>query len=239
MRRALWLISGFLAALCLVPAGGSSAKSQAPLAYVERVLSAAPDAKLPLIVAMHGLGATPESLLALFDGLDVPVRVIAPRAPDPWEVGSSWYPIDAPDRAPAVVRQRAERVLALVDHVRKQRRTVGRPIVTGFSQGGVLSFALAAYHPQKLSAALPMAGWLWPSMTGFRKAPAGFRVTALHGQDDGRIRYAQAEQTVARLKEAGTDATLLGFAGVGHFASPEMIARFHAALREELARLQR
>ncbi|MET0340938.1 MAG: dienelactone hydrolase family protein [Polyangiales bacterium] len=237
MRRALWLTLTSLF-VCLVPSSVSVAKPKPPLAFVERVLNAAADARLPLVIAMHGLGSTPESLLELFDGFDQPVRVVAPRAPDPWSVGSSWYPIDAPDRAPPVVKRRAVEVLALIDRVKKQRPTLGLPVVTGFSQGGVLSFALAAYHPERLGAAVPMAGWLWPSMTGFRKAPAGFRVVALHGKDDHRIRYAQGEQTVARLREAGTDATLLGFDGVDHYVSPEMRVRYHQTLREALAKLR-
>ena len=210
-----------------------------PLAFVERVLNAEPDAKLPLVIALHGLGATPESILELYDGLGVPVRLVAPRAPDAWQVGSSWYPIDQPERAPQVVKRRAELLVALMSQLRKQRPTVGLPIVTGFSQGGVLSFALAAYHPQRIAAALPLAGMLSPTLTGFRKAPPGFRVTALHGKLDGRIRFEQAERTVARLREVGTDATLTGFEGVDYEVPPEMRARYHEALRAEIARVLR
>jgi phospholipase/carboxylesterase len=224
---------------CLLPWTSSGAAPRTALDYVERTIDAEPGARLPLVVAMHGLGATPESLLSLYDGLGVPVRIIAPRAPDPWQVGSSWYPVDQPERAPLVVKQRTELVLALVKHVRKHWPTVGLPIVTGFSQGGVMSFALAAYHPQRIAAALPLAGWLWPSLTGFRKAPTGFRVTALHGKDDQRIQFDKAEQTVARLRAAGTEATLSGFDGVGHEVSPELLARYHAALREEISRVRR
>lgn len=216
-----------------------TAAPKPPLAFVERVLNAEPDAKLPLVIAVHGLGASPESILELYDGLGVPVRLVAPRAPDAWQVGHSWYPIDQPERAPQVVRQRAQLLVSLMSFVRKQRPTVGLPIVTGFSQGGVLSFALAAYHPQRIAAALPLAGMLSPSLTGFRKAPPGFRVTALHGKIDGRIRFAQAEQTVARLREVGTEATLTGFEGIDHEVSPEMRARYHEALRAEIARVLR
>ena len=242
MRRSLLLSLSLLVLLltCLPSWSGSvAAAPKPPLAFVERVLNAEPGAKLPLVVAVHGLGASPESILELYDGLGVPVRLVAPRAPDAWQVGTSWYPIDQPERAPQVVKRRAELLVSLLTYLRKQRPTEGLPIVTGFSQGGVLSFALAAYHPQRVAAALPLAGMLSPSLTGFRKAPAGFRVTALHGKIDGRIRFAQAEQTVARLREVGTEATLTGFDGVGHEVSPEMRARYHEALRAEIARVNR
>lgn len=234
MRRTL-LVSVFALLVALVPNTESAAAPPPPLAYVERTIAAPADAKLPLVVVMHGLGSSPEEILSLLDGFDVPVRVIAPRAPDRWEVGTSWYPIDEPARATAVVQRRAAAVVALTAAVARARPTRGKPIVTGFSQGGVLSFALAAYHPAKLTAALPIAGMLRATSPAFRKAPAGFRLIALHGQDDQRIPFAQAEATVARLQKVGTRASLEGFEGVGHTVSPAMLARFHGLLREQLA----
>ena len=233
MRRTLF-VSLLVLFAAMLPFTHSAAAPLEQLGYVERVIAAEHDARLPMVVAVHGLGSSPEEFLSLFDGFELPVRVIAPRAPDAWQVGTSWYPIDDPAQAVIAVRRRADALAALMTTLQKQRPTRGRPIITGFSQGGVLSFALAAYHPQRLTAALPIAGMLRSSMPAFRKAPAGFRLIALHGRDDERIAYRAAEETVARLTKVGTRASLEGFAGVGHHVSPAMLARFHELLRAQL-----
>jgi phospholipase/carboxylesterase len=231
----------FVSLLVLVgaalPFSSSTAAPSESLSYVERVIGAERDETLPLVIAVHGLGSSPEEYLSLFDDFDVPVRVIAPRAPDRWQVGTSWYPIDDPERAAIAISKRASALVDLMVTLRKQRPTRGLPIITGFSQGGVLSFALAAYHPQRIAAALPIAGMLPATMPVFRKAPAAFQVRALHGRDDQRIPLARAEQTVARLRKARTDVSLETFAGVGHNVPPAMLARFHALLRAQIARV--
>jgi phospholipase/carboxylesterase len=232
-----------LAALCAsILLACSTPRSQpvapAPLAYVEQVLGGRADDELPMLIALHGLGDSPEAFLELFAGLDLRVRIIAPRAPDPYAVGTSWFPIDDPARAPGAIVDRAASIVRLADHVRKLRPTRGLPLVTGFSQGGMLSFAIAAYHPQHFHAALPIAGTLPPAMPPYHEAPEGFRVTAFHGRADSRIAYAGAEQTLARLHAVGTTATLEGFAGLGHGISPALRQRYVEALERELARLR-
>jgi phospholipase/carboxylesterase len=191
-----------------------------------------------MLIALHGLGDSPEAFLELFADLDVRARVIAVRAPDPYSVGTSWFPIDDPKLAPKAIVARAAQLAAFADEVARSRPTVGRPIITGFSQGGILSFAAAAYHAEHFAAALPIAGSLLESLPRYRKARKGFVVHAFHGRDDTRILYNGAERTVTRLKAVGTVTTLTGFAGLGHSISPAMYERYALALREVLAKLE-
>lgn len=237
VRNRLLTTFGLLLALVAGACARSHAAPKPPLAYIERVIGGAPDARLPLLIAIHGLGDTPEAFVELFAGFDVPVRIIAPRAPDPWPSGSSWFAIDDFEGAAPTIARRAERLVQLARYVRERRPTRGRPLVTGFSQGGILSFAVAAAHPDAWQAALPIAGGLPSSMPAFRRAPKGFRVRAFHGREDVRVPYALAERTTERLRKAGTNATLIGFPGVGHAVPPALHERFTAALREELARV--
>ena len=215
-----------------------------PLDYVERVLNGRSDAgaandKLPLLIVLHGLGDSPEHFLELFDRLDVPVRIVAPRAPDPFSTGTSWFPIDDPQRAPDGILKRAQLLVELTDYLARTRTLRGRPIVTGFSQGGILSFALAAYHAASFQSAIPIAGSLLDALPRYQPAQKGFRVIALHGRDDRRIPYDGAERTTARLRAVGTDASLTGFAGVGHAIPEVMQERYFQVLRGELARSAR
>jgi phospholipase/carboxylesterase len=223
-------------------AGSRAARATAakpPLPFVELVLGADKDAELPLLLVLHGLGDRPEHFVQLFNVLDTPVRIVAPRAPDPFSSGSSWFPIDDPKRAPEGILERARLLVRFLAHVQKTRPTRGLPVVTGFSQGGILSFALAAYHPEQIAAALPIAGSLLDTLPPYQKAPPGFFVTAFHGRKDGRIPYAGAERTVARLQAIGTSASLTGFDKVGHEVPPAMQRALAAALQAELQRVER
>jgi phospholipase/carboxylesterase len=216
----------------------SQAAPQPALEFIERVLNAQPNDKLPMLIALHGLGDAPEQFLELFAELDLRVRIIAVRAPEPYAVGTSWFPIDDPKLAPKAIVARAAQLAAFADQISRSRPTVGRPIITGFSQGGILSFAAAAYHAEHFASALPIAGSLLDSLPRYRKAKKGFVVHAFHGRDDTRIPYAGAERTVARLNAVGTVATLSGFAGVGHTISPAMYERWVLALRGVVAKLE-
>jgi phospholipase/carboxylesterase len=205
------------------------ALAQAPLEYVEVVTQAADrDAALPMLIVMHGLGDSPEGILPLFRDVAPATRIIAPRAPDAWGDGFSWYPV--PKRSARVIADRARLVAELIEHLRARRPTRGRPVVTGFSQGGVLSFALAKDYASLLGGAVPIAGMLPPDAGPVKRPERPLPVYAFHGRDDQRIPFAAAERAVAQLKQAGFDATLTGFPGVGHSISPEMRSQIFARL---------
>lgn len=229
-----------VALLCLAAGCGRDVAAAGPpkLSSVERVFGAEPNARVPLVIALHGLGDSPEGILELFHGFAGPARVVAPRAPDAHVVGTSWYPIDDRKRAAGVALERAALLARWIEHVRAARPTKGRPIVTGFSQGGVLSFSLAAYHPERLAAAIPLAGLLPDPTKAVRKAP-NLRVTALHGEADARIPYALGVAAVEQLARAGTPATMIPYPGVGHTLSDAMVARFQQLLGQEVARAAR
>jgi phospholipase/carboxylesterase len=200
------------------------------LQYVEYVTQGADaERELPLLIVLHGLGDTPEHIAQVFQDLAPATRIIAVRAPDPWGEGSSWYPF--PENPSAVIRARAQRVADLITQLRSQRKTRGRPIVTGFSQGGVLSFVLAAEHGDLIAAAYPIAGMLPTDIAPHKPAGKSPIVRAFHGHDDVRIPYAAGERSVQALKEAGFDASVRGFPGLGHGISGEMQAEIFASLR--------
>jgi phospholipase/carboxylesterase len=111
-------------------------------------------------------------------------------------------------------------------------------VLTGFSQGGILTFAVATSRPELVSSALPLAGMLpqrlWP-----RAPPAGTQTVplrALHGERDDLLPAAATEALVAHLRELGFDASLRTYPGVGHFVTAPMLRDYHALLREAVLR---
>jgi phospholipase/carboxylesterase len=104
-------------------------------------------------------------------------------------------------------------------------------MVSGFSQGGILSYELAARHDGLFAAAFPIAGKL-PNAEGLIAGPEGpvTRVHAFHGEADDRIPFADGESAVAALQGAGWAVEMTSVAGVGHSINAEMREALYAAV---------
>ncbi len=219
----------------------------AGIAYLVRYTGGArPDATLPLVVAIHGLGDRPErfGLLAGFDG---EARVIVPRALHRHGAGFSWFDIAVRgERDVAAVaagtRAAAGRLAQMIAALRERYPTRGKAIVTGFSQGGMLSFALAVLHPEHIRLALPVAGWLppplWPNTAEGKSTAEGKAappIVALHGADDQILPLAPTVEAVSALRRAGVDAQLIEYPGVGHGVSGQMRRELYRRLAEATA----
>lgn len=208
-----------------------------PLDYLERTTHGADvHTPLPLVLAIHGRGGSPEEFARTFEQLDVPARLILPRGPERYGAGSQWYPLDRPLRRPTVIRTRADQLAKLIERVRRTRPTRGRAIVTGFSQGGVMSFALAAYHPALIESALPIAATLHPFLPAPVSAPHPPSLFAFHGREDPVMPLAEAERMVSAMRARGARTGFVSYKGLGHaLADPmraEVLAKLRALLRD-------
>lgn len=177
-----------------------------------------------VVVAMHGLGDRPEQFGQVFESLSTPARILLPAAPHPFRSGYSWFTADRSDEA-AFAADLAAQADAIAETL------VGRPVVTGFSQGGMLAFAIAVRHPDRISAAYPLGGALPASMIPDH-APLGGspKIVALHGEADTRVDHAATAKAIQALAAAGFDATLRSYPGVEHTISMPMRADLDALL---------
>ncbi len=204
------------------------------LQYLETVVGDAdPESPLPMLVDLHGMGNLPELVGRGFEDLGMPVRLIRPAGPHAQLVGRSWYPLDPREVMTTEVRRSTDRLAELIEHLSETRPTIGKPIVTGFSQGGVLSFALAAFHSDVISAAFPVAGFLpneLPARVGL--APA-LPVVAFHGADDDP---SACRETVDAMRAQGWDARIEVFPDLGHDMNAELRGRLRDELRAALPR---
>lgn len=226
--------------------------------YLERVTGGATaNETLPLIIAIHGLGDRPERFIALFDALRARARVIAPYG-EPYGAGFSFFPIVSrvdPDALAPGIERAVTRLAPLITAVSRARPTRGKPIVTGFSQGGMLSFALAVLHPELVGEALPISGFLTLKLlaaggTSGPGAPARGSsalalaltlppITAFHGEADAVVPIAADRLGIARLRELGGRAELHEYPGVVHTVSPDMLRDIEAALEAAVSRAGR
>lgn len=212
---------------------GAAAESPPGFEYSETLSAGARATEaLPLILALHGLGDAPSRFLQLFEGFPCPARIVAPHSGDPYGSGYSWFEFRRgdPNFAAPTIAARADALALFVSRLSRERPTRGRPLVTGFSQGGALSFAIAAEHGSEVAGVFPVGGWLPEGVPekvfGKDSAP----ISAFHGQDDPLVTVDRPRAAVARLEKDGFRVKLQEFPGVGHSIPPSL----RAALFQEL-----
>lgn len=235
MQHLLVLLALVLPASALADERVVASKAQ-PLEYLVQVTGgAAPTDRLPMVVAIHGLGDRPEAFTGMFRGYPGKLRIIVPRAPTPYGkhgLGGSWFRIERPPSTAmlADMRASAAKLARLITSAQARYPTRGKPIVTGFSQGGMLSFAMAVLYPELIRGAVPIAGLLpkalWP-----KSGPVA-PVRALHGTADNRVPYSAAEALTLHLVDMKVDARLTPFQGVRHRVPTAVRAAAFKAIAE-------
>jgi len=95
---------------------------------------------LPLLVALHGNGDTPQNFFeTALDLLDDPARVVLFKAPIAMGMNGGAWPLDEDG-----VRRYGDALAAAIEVLAKTYPTIGDPVVFGFSGGGGLAYYLAA-----------------------------------------------------------------------------------------------
>lgn len=173
------LVSIFAIAACSLdkpaePAPGASTSPAASIAqqtsrvrYIERMLGGANTSDtVPLIIGIHGLGDRPEKFSGIFNGMSARARLILPYGLSTYGDGFSWFPVSRlePKALADGTTLAAKELADLIIQLEQSLPIQGKPIVTGFSQGGMLSFTLAVLHPEQVGEAFPIAGLLAPPL---------------------------------------------------------------------------
>lgn len=253
------------------PSPGTAPKGSAPATQpsaprpapdVEIVTAGAGrDDRLPMVVLLHGLGDTPAGIAPLLsDFKRVPIRIVALGGSIPYGQSrdrAAWFLVRAttssPERLAQAVADAADDVAKRVREAIQARPTVGKPLVVGFSQGGMLAYALAVRHPDLVAASFPISGLLPEPLRPDRRAPqapSGGRdqvkpgagrpaappppIVALHGEDDRLVPFVEGKATVDALREAGYRVEAHAFEGVAHSVSPKMKRKLFLELERHL-----
>ena len=193
------------------------------------------------IVLTHGRGADADDLEPLLGLLDPDRRLLGvfPRGPLVLPPGGRhWYvvrQVGFPD-AGTFLPTFAEVVWHLDSVLAEQGISPDRTVLAGFSQGAVMSYALAlgAGRP-KPAAVLAFSGFI-PSVEGFDVALAelgGLPVSISHGALDPVIDVGFGRAARDRLSAAGLRVRYREDP-VGHAIAPAAIAQARAVLEEAL-----
>jgi phospholipase/carboxylesterase len=227
-------------------AQSEGAPSAEPLEHIEVLTGGAGQGEpLPMVVMLHGRGDDPARWSERIPP-EIPerARIVLVRAPLPLGSGFEWfrYRGDGQSLGPigAQIARTVPRLVATIDRLRETRPTLGLPIVTGFSQGAMMTYALAVTHPERLAAAFPVAGFMLPRTLRELAEPAAVPpIIAFHGTLDRIIPIDADRRTVRALRARGVPAELRESEGVGHALdrmSGALLVELRAAIRDQSAR---
>jgi predicted esterase len=184
----------------------------------------------PLIVALHPTGGTAEHFASVWrrQAAKLGAILVAPqgmlKAGDGWR----WGKVEHGDWL----------VLHAIEHAKsKYAIDDSRIIVTGFSEGGSVSFIAALRHPDVFRGAIPMCGEFVPEVSPVpeklgegQRLPRMYIVTGEQDRDVATNRQAERD-----LQAAGWPVKLREFAGMGHALPPNRDKEFAAAIEWVLA----
>ena len=108
----------------------------------------------PILILLHGYGSNEEDLFSFCPDLPEDWLIVSFRAPINTPYGGfCWYDIDFTNAEKFINIEQAEKsihlILEEISLIRKQYKiTNGKVHLCGFSQGGIISYALALRYPQ-------------------------------------------------------------------------------------------
>lgn len=161
----------------------------------------------PLLLLLHGYGASEHDLFDLADYVDPRMHVVSARAvlALPWG-GYAWYHLggapgnlvpDPPSRAHALDLVQ-KFVAALPGRVGTDPE---RTFLFGFSQGAIISLGLAMRAPELMGGVIAASGYLDPDLVSGPPSARfdGLPILQLHGTYDDVIPVSAAHYTRDRL----------------------------------------
>jgi phospholipase/carboxylesterase len=165
------------------------------------------------LVLFHGRGADEHDLFPLLDLLDPERRLLGATARGPLSLppgGAHWYivrQVGFPDRE-TFESTYAQASGWLDDLLARHGIPHERAVLGGFSQGGVMSYALGLGAGRPRPAGIMALSSFIPTVDGFQLGdPAGVPVAIGHGTYDPVIGVEFAREARDRLSEAGADVT--------------------------------
>lgn len=208
----------------------------------EPVSSSSSSQPPPLLLLLHGIGSNEADLFGLAPFLDERFLIVSARAPIVMGAGAyGWFNIEFTPAGLVADINQARKSLDLlpgfldeiVSHYRANERCV---YVGGFSQGAMMSLALALNWPEKIAGVLAMSG-RFPSQVLKdeldREALEGMPFMVTHGIYDPVLPIEEGRLVRKRLEALPVEFTY-GEYPMGHEVSQESLRDVTAWLTRSL-----
>ncbi len=158
-----------------------------PLSLVHEVLAPEQTSeKPPLLIMLHGYGSHEQDLFSMAPMLNQRFMIVSARAPIhlPWG-GFAWYEINFENLGKGKmsnIEQAKDSVHRIEVFIREVQQAYGADAentwLMGFSQGCILSYAVALRSPENFKGILALSGYILKDIT-----PDQFKPEALKGLD--------------------------------------------------------
>ncbi len=198
--------------------------------------------KNPLLLLLHGYGSNDEDLFSFASELPAEYYVVSARAPYDLMYGSyAWYAInfDADENKFSDIGQAIEsrdRIAGFIDELIQKYPIDPRKVtLIGFSQGSILSYAVALSYPEKVQQVVAMSGYVNADMATKTYRENDFstlRIFASHGTADQVIPVDWARKVKPFLDELNIENIYKEYP-VGHGVSPQNFFDFRNWLINE------
>lgn len=199
--------------------------------------------KAPLLIMMHGYGSNEEDLFSFAEELPDELFIISLRAPYPMPpYGHAWYAIHwdntngkFSDDVQAVASR--EKIAEFIDEALEEYPVDPENVtLLGFSQGCILSLAVALSYPEKVKNVIGLSGYVNPDILkeGFRNNDfSRLSVYSSHGTQDQVIPVSWARNTKPFLDSLKIESSYSEFP-VGHGVAPQNFWELKKWLEERL-----
>ncbi|MFT5963588.1 MAG: phospholipase/carboxylesterase [Flavobacterium sp.] len=191
--------------------------------------------KNPLILLLHGYGSNEEDLFSFATELPDEYYIISARAPYDLQYGSyAWYAInfDADENKFSdneQARSSRDLIAKFIDELtRNYPIDSAKTSLLGFSQGAVLSYAVALSHPEKIQKVIALSGYLSDTIFEndyLKNDLSKLKIFASHGIADQVIPVDWARKTKPFLDKLGIAAVYKEYP-IGHGISPQIFTDF-------------
>ncbi len=200
------------------------------------------EGKPPVLFMFHGYGSNEEDLFSFAPQLPPELCIIAVRAPFTLQpFGYAWYAInfDADKGKWSDDEQAVESRDKIVAFIDEACETYGldtdRISLLGFSQGTILSYAVALSYPEKIKNVIALSGYINENLISGDLATKDFgklTIYASHGQVDQVIPPEWAQKIPGILKALQIAHVYEEFP-VGHGVAPQNFYSFNAWLKDK------
>jgi len=169
--------------------------------------------KNPLLLLLHGYGSNEEDLFSFATELPDDYYVVSARAPFDMMYGSyAWYAInfDADENKFSDIgqaQQSRDLIANFIDElIENYPIDADNVTLIGFSQGTILSYAIAVSYPERVQRVVAMSGYFNPEIAVEHYQNNDFsqlKIFASHGSVDQVVAVDWARNSIPKLKALG------------------------------------
>lgn len=199
--------------------------------------------KPPVLFMFHGYGSNEEDLFSFAPELPKELCIISVRAPYPMQpYGNMWYAINFEadkgkwnDEAQAVI-SRDKIKLFIEEACSAYGLDETNVTLLGFSQGTILSYAVALSYPHMVKNVVALSGYISNNMlldNYWKNDFKNLKIYASHGSVDQVIPVGWAQKIPNTLKELGIEHVYEEFP-VGHGVAPQNFHSFKKWLEDKV-----